>query len=195
MWNFKHVYYSIIYISKYSRIEQRLYKCRSFVPTVFIYNLNYIGIDLSLHLTYWQRFLITVLEHLHHLICLPHHPETSGLMEYKRGIRQPPFPWLGRELLSTACRPITAVDTPNLTGVCAEGFTPALLAHAAVRSLLVYPGVFLLSSLTLIIWRKLIYLQLHSLQFGHKWLIYNPRFVMLSFKASVLLQNIILEES
>lgn len=30
---------------------------------------------------------------------------------------------------------ITAVDPPNLTGVCAEGFTPAVLAHATVKSL------------------------------------------------------------
>lgn len=30
---------------------------------------------------------------------------------------------------------ITAVGPPNLTGVCAEGFIPALLTHATVKSL------------------------------------------------------------
>lgn len=140
MWNFKHVYYSIIYISKYSRIEQWLYKCgRSFCA-----HCVYLKLKL-----YWNWFEppsnILAKGFLsqswntfssHHLICLPHHPgDIRAHAVQKRG--RPAILSLAgeRPTVYTSAGAITSVNPPNLTGVSAEGFTPALLAQAAVRSL------------------------------------------------------------
>lgn len=72
----------------------------------------------------------------HNLICLPHHPGDIRAHGVQKRGRPATLSLAGeRATVYQSAGAITAVDIPNLTGVCAEGFTPALLAHAAVRSL------------------------------------------------------------
>lgn len=125
------------------------------------------------HLTYWQKVSYHSLEHLlfHHLYAFP---ITQGDIR-AHGVKQKrdtpaTLSLAGRELLSISLQAPSLCwhSQPNrcVQKVLPQPCWPMLLWGLS-------PGLsrpFLLSSLTLIIWRKLIYQQLHSLQFGHKWL-------------------------
>lgn len=112
------------------------------VTIVFIYNSNHIRIDLSPHLTYWQKvYCHTLGIPLLPITHVPHHP--TAIRAYPIRKRSGPAFLSQAGKRSGACLHLTPLKhiLPTSQIYCEKCFISTLLAHATVKSAQVYPNL------------------------------------------------------